>query len=268
MNLKILKKTAKKRFLLIIMPILVAAIFTLVQCNKERKCENVACTDIYMTVSLKLQYPDEQPVLLDSSKVFWVSENRYLEPNPVSWNEGSIWGSYLIVDDGMQKELLEKKEVMHFTGYLYGDIVCERDVLVGADCCHVNYLGTEPLTETIKVRDCEGVFCEMIYTSICLKLKYPDEQPVLLDSSKVFWVSENRYLEQNPFWWNEYRKWGDYLIVGDEMQKKLFYKKKVMHFTGYLNGNIVCERDVLVGADCCHVNYLGTESLTQIIQYE
>jgi len=43
-------------------------------------------------------------------------------------------------------------------------------------------------------------------------------------------------------------------------------KKEVMHFTGYMDGKIVCECDVLVGADRCHVNYLGTDSLTQIIQ--
>jgi hypothetical protein len=267
MDLKIKKNTVKKGFLLIIMPILVAVMLTFVQCKKEKKCENVLCTEVYMAISLKLQYPDEQPVLLDSSKVFWVSENRYLEQDPVLWNAGSICGNYLIVNDGMKKELLDKKEVMRFTGYLYGDIVCERDVLVGADCCHVNYLGTEPLTETIKEKNCEGVNCESIYKSVCLKLKYPDDQPVLLDSSKVFWVSKNRYLEQDPFWWNEYRKWGGYFIVGDESRKELFYKKEIMHFTGYLSDKIVCERDVLVGADCCHVNYLGTDPLTITVQY-
>ena len=150
MNLKIKKNTTRKGFLLILVPILVATMFTLVQCKKEKNCENVACTAEYVAISLKLQYPDEQPVLLDSSKVFWVSENRYLEQDPTSWNEGSKWGSYLIVNDGIKKELLDKKEVMHFTGYLNNTIVCERDVLVGADCCHVMYLGTESLTQIIQ----------------------------------------------------------------------------------------------------------------------
>jgi hypothetical protein len=39
----------------------------------------------------------------------------------------------------------------------------------------------------------------------------------------------------------------------------------MIHFTGYLNGEIVHECDVFVGADCCHVNYLGADSLIQII---
>ena len=118
--------------------------------NKGKGCEDVLCTEIYMHIPLKLEYPDGQPVLLDSSKVFWVSENRYLEQDPVHWNEARVWGSYCIVDDRMQKELLNKKEVMHFTGYLNNKIVCERDVLVGADCCHVGYFGTEPLKQIIQ----------------------------------------------------------------------------------------------------------------------
>jgi len=67
----------------------------------------------------------------------------------------------------MQKELESKKEIMHFTGYLNNEIVCERDVLVGADCCHVNYFGTEPLTQVIYgISDAvrESKFCELVTT--------------------------------------------------------------------------------------------------------
>ena len=116
----------------------------------EMVCEEVACTAIYMHISLKLEYPNGQPVLLDKSSVFWVSKKRFLEQDLVTWNEGRIWGNYNIVNDKMQKELLNKREIMHFTGYLNGKVVCERDVLVGADCCHVIYLGDKLLTQVIK----------------------------------------------------------------------------------------------------------------------
>ena len=148
----------KQRDTVIILCNLFALFFMVSGCGKsnssfdgnEKGCENVFCTDIYMHISLKLEYPDGKPVLLDKSKVFWVSKKRYLEQNLVSWNEARVWGSYNIVNDGMRKELQNKKEVMRFTGYLNGKIVCERDVLVGADCCHVAYYGTEPLTQIIK----------------------------------------------------------------------------------------------------------------------
>jgi hypothetical protein len=136
-----------KRLFLIIVPISIAVMLTLTQCDKEGKgkgCEDVPCEKVF---KLHLKNPEGQPVILDSCKVLWVNENRFLEhyfPDDVR-----LMGIYIIVDDGMQKELLNKNEVMHFTGYLNNKIVCERDVLVGADCCHVNYLGEEPLTQVI-----------------------------------------------------------------------------------------------------------------------
>ena len=117
--------------------------------DEDLPCTDVACTEVFVYIPLKLEYPNGQPVLLDTCKVFWVSQNRFLEQNPVSWNEARIYGCYVIVDDMMRKELENKQEVMRFTGYLNGEIVCEREVLVGADCCHVNYLGTEPLTQVL-----------------------------------------------------------------------------------------------------------------------
>ena len=105
------------------------------------------CTKEFVIISIKLQYPDSQPVVLDSCKVFWVRENLYLEHNSdFLWNGGN----YLIVDDGMQDALRNRKDIMRFTGYLNDKIVFERDVLVGADRCHVSYLGTEALTYIIQ----------------------------------------------------------------------------------------------------------------------
>ena len=148
----------KQRDTVIILCSFFALFFMVSGCGKSNSsfdgngkgCEDVPCTKIYMHIAIKLEYPDGKPVLLDESKVFWVSKKRYLEQNSDSWNEARVWGSYLIVNDAMRKELQNKKEVMHFTGYLKSKIVCERDVLVGADCCHVSYYGTEPLTQIIQ----------------------------------------------------------------------------------------------------------------------
>ena len=138
-----------KRFFLILIQISIAVMLILTQCGKEEKgCENVLCEEIFKSVSLRLENSDGQPVILDSCKVLWVNENRFLElnfPDEVL----RLMGVYIIVDDGMRKELLNKNEIIHFTGYLNNKIVCEQDVLVSADCCHVYYLGEEPLTQVI-----------------------------------------------------------------------------------------------------------------------
>jgi len=153
-----------------------AVMLTLTQCNgKEYISEEVShadafytdipCTEMLVHILLKFEYPNGQPVLLDSSKVFWVSQNQFLKQNIASWNDSRVYGCYLIVNDVMRKELENRQEIMHFTGYLNGEIVCERDVLVGADRCHVNYLGTEPLTQIlhdIPENVQKSKFCELV----------------------------------------------------------------------------------------------------------
>jgi len=143
----------KKAF--VIVP-LVAVVLISIQCSKD-----VICTMDYRAITLDLKYPDGQPVLLDSGKVLRVNKNQIIH----SWSGVSFTGTCLIVDDGMQKELENKKEIMRLTAYLNGEIVCERDILVGADRCHVKYLGKEPLTHVVygtsdDVRDRK--FCELV----------------------------------------------------------------------------------------------------------
>ncbi|MDR0334028.1 MAG: hypothetical protein LBI15_11280 [Dysgonamonadaceae bacterium] len=243
---------------------MIIALLTFAQCDLSKENDEINCSKQFETIGLMLRYPDGEPVLLDSTKVFWVSQNRFLEQDPFWWKLAREWGNYIIVDDLMRKELRGKKEIMRFMGYLNDRVVIERDILVGANYCHVEYLGTEPLS--IQIAYDSEIFCTDQFEFIGLLLRYPNGEPVLLDSTKVFWVSQNKYLEQNKFWWGEARKWGNYIIVDDLMRKELQGKEEIMRFTGYLNNKIVIEREVLVGANYCHVEYLGTESLTQVIE--
>jgi len=143
-----------KRFVLVIVPVFVMVVFTFFQCSVKgegKGCDGIACDQIMISIGLTLEYADGQPVFLDSCKVFWISENRFLDKNvgDVLWERPREHGMYVIVSDIMHEELENRREVMRFTGYLNNEIVCERDVLVGADCCHVGYFGTESLTQVI-----------------------------------------------------------------------------------------------------------------------
>lgn len=139
-----------KRFFLMIVPISIAVMLTLPQCEKK-ECEDLLCDEMFKSVSLHLENSDGQPVILDSCKVFWVNENRFLEHNFLNEDIEALRlkGIYIIVDDGMREELMNKNEVMHFTGYLNNKIFWEQDVPVSADCCHVYYLGKEPLVVNV-----------------------------------------------------------------------------------------------------------------------
>ena len=152
----------KKRFFLIATPILMAMVLSLLKCSGNRN-DYFVCTGFYNVIRLTLKYPDGQPVLLDSSKVFWISRNRYLEQNLDYWTR--LLGYYSIVTDNMRRELRGRREMMRFTGYLDGKIVHKQYVLVGAGYCHVEYLGTEPLTQIVHgVPDAvrKSRFCEFI----------------------------------------------------------------------------------------------------------
>ncbi|MDD3687294.1 MAG: hypothetical protein PHE56_11065 [Bacteroidales bacterium] len=145
-------KSYLKRLLSVITFLVAMILFS--SCEKDENegqgSPEMVCTAIYQHISIKLKYPNGQPVLLDSSKVFWVSENCYLEKYSYYRKTNDRFGSYRIVNDDMREELQNKMETMHFTGYKNNKIIYERDVLVGADCCHVIYLGTEPLEVTIE----------------------------------------------------------------------------------------------------------------------
>jgi len=117
--------------------------------NEGQGSQEVFCTTDLQYILLKLKYPDSRPYQLDSSKVFWVNENRYLERYSTYRRDSHVSGIYIIVNDLMLEDLQNKQEVMRFIGYKNNKVLVERDVLVGADCCHVMYLGTEPLEQVI-----------------------------------------------------------------------------------------------------------------------
>ena len=108
--------------------------------------------------------------------------------------------------------------------------------------------------------------CNAMLVTVMLNLRHPDGQPVVLDSATVFWVSQNQFVEHNPFWWESNRQWGAYTIVSDLMRRELRGKQEIMRFTGYINDEVVFKRDLLVGTDYCHVKYLGTEPLTVVVE--
>jgi len=135
MNLKIINVTEKRIF--IIMSFLAAVMFITFQCDNM-------CTKQYVIINIILQNRDGQPVILDSCQLLWVSKNQKLVTREPIWP-----GHYVIVDDMMQQELENKRETIHFTGYLNDEIVYETDVLVGADNCHVKYLGKDPIIRVI-----------------------------------------------------------------------------------------------------------------------
>ncbi len=126
------------------------AILFFTQCdNNKEDCKDTLCTEEFRAIGINLMYPDETPVILDNYTVFWKSEKKLLT-KPASWDNGALHGYYMIVNDNMILKLRHKEEVFQFTGFLNSKEIFTCEVLVGADCCHVQHLGSEPLTYIIE----------------------------------------------------------------------------------------------------------------------
>jgi hypothetical protein len=157
----------KKSFLKILA--IASLVLAMTGCKTSKRCEEAMCTDIYMSIGTAVTFTDGQPVWLDSCRVFWGSRDittySCFDENCSSWQDAIIYGygHYTVVNDNLQAELEGRTEKMHFVGYLNGQSY-EQDVLVGANCCHVDYRGTEPL-EAIVIDDAitqENQFCSVV----------------------------------------------------------------------------------------------------------
>jgi hypothetical protein len=222
-------------------------------CKKTDEQEGVMCTDEFLGVGIKVQYPDGSPVALDSFKVVWGERNITHIPD---FEMSQQSGRYPIVDDMMQNELEGLSVFVTAYGYLDGKEVFKEDFLVGADECHIAYTDEKPLIVTIE--NGEEVMCTDVFLSVAIKVQYPDGSPVALDSFKVLWGE--RDITHIPEW-ELSRIAGSYSIVDDTLQGELKGLSVSVTAYGYLDGKEVFKEDYLVGADECHVAYHGEKPL-------
>ncbi|MDR1161004.1 MAG: hypothetical protein LBK45_01570 [Tannerellaceae bacterium] len=115
-------------------------------CKKTDGKEEVLCTMEYRSIDIKVQYADGSSVALDSFKVVW-GEREITQIFDFEMNQK--FGSYPIVDDGLQGELRGLSVPITAYGYLDGKEVFKEDYLVGADECHIEYHDEKSLIVTI-----------------------------------------------------------------------------------------------------------------------
>jgi hypothetical protein len=110
--------------------------------------DDVACTEEFRSIGIKVQYPDGSPVVLDSFKVAWVDRDM---TDRLDWELYQTAGLYPLIDDGLHAELKGLLPV-YFTvsGYLDEKLVYSGDFLVGAEKCHVVYYDRRPPIITIE----------------------------------------------------------------------------------------------------------------------
>jgi hypothetical protein len=96
---------------------------------------------------------------------------------------------------------------------------------------------------------CEGVECDLSWTSIMVTVKNAFGQPVQLDEAYTTLSKTGQRLPQEQ----QKNSPGQYILLDDAYRKQL--ENEVMEFTfiGMKKGAKVVEETYQVSADCCHV---------------
>lgn len=116
-------------------------ILLLSACNDDHN--DFVCTEEFRTESIKLQYTDDTPYLLDSFKVFVASTGREITIKPTEYEFGLMRkaGIYPVIDDNyvLDEDFAGKKTEVIFVGYVADMQSVKEYVTVGADRCHILY---------------------------------------------------------------------------------------------------------------------------------
>jgi len=121
---------------------------------------------------------------------------------------------------------------------------------------------------TIKCDDdnrnnCDFAICTEEFRSIVLIIKYnADHSPYLLSDYKIIRMYDNKDI--TPIIDSFSTSHGYYPIAND-MKKELFKFKNVkVEFKGYLNNDLVIQRQFTITADCCHISLVEGKTLILI----
>ncbi|THD67547.1 hypothetical protein E7Z59_07750 [Robertkochia marina] len=118
--------------------------------DSEVSCDNVVCTEDFRTMTITITYDNGDPVALDDFSVI-ISESG--QDITGSYSDGELeWyrnnGIYPVIDDSYSDEFRNTTVFLKFSGSVNGEIVVQRSIVAGADCCHV-YLKDDNLTINI-----------------------------------------------------------------------------------------------------------------------
>ncbi len=230
----------------------ILSIMIVISCDNSSKDERIIiCTEVFETKGIKVQYPDESPVKLDSFKVYWNGNDvtiSYNEYQLISYQEEGV---YPVVDDGLRKELWGLQEPFRFVGYINNIPVIDRSgIMVGANECHVNYYGEEPLVYTYDPD--QNYPCTEELRMYDITVQYDDESFVHLDSIRVMWKDRD-ITPQKSSLDDYFISMGRYVIITDAMRGELAGLTATIKASGYIQDKEVFNEEYLFSADRCHV---------------
>jgi hypothetical protein len=107
--------------------------------------------------------------------------------------------------------------------------------------------------------DCGSAICTQIFMSVVVNLKHAtDNSPYLLSNYSVVRLSDNADITPTA---DSYSTSHGYYPIANDSKLELFkFKNLVIEFKGYLNSNLVIQRQYVITADCCHISLVQGET--------
>lgn len=124
-----------KQVAIVLLLLLCYTITTSSSCGKNSDkpdCEHVACTMIFAAVTVKVTDSAAQDAQLDDAYT------KHGKTGEIIRHESNYpGGSYVVLDDGYLKRLVNDTATFYFIGIKNGREVINEPYVIGADCCHV-----------------------------------------------------------------------------------------------------------------------------------
>lgn len=116
--------------------IIIFLAFTQISCEDDVvNCEQtVACTEIFVSISVEITDTAGQPVALDHAYTFIDSRNKI--EFQISDNNRTI-GVYRVADDSHMDDFDFEGTTVIFVGEKNGKNIVEHQMVIGKDCCHI-----------------------------------------------------------------------------------------------------------------------------------
>jgi hypothetical protein len=107
--------------------------------------------------------------------------------------------------------------------------------------------------------NCDYTICTDIFISVVLNLKHTsDNSPYILSNYSVVRLSDD--VDITPTADSYSTSHGYYPIATDSKRELFKFKNVEVEFKGYLNGNLVIQKQYTITADCCHISLVQGET--------
>lgn len=125
--------------------ILISALFALAfSCDDSEnvnsgECpQNIACTDIFVSVMAEIKDNDGKPYILDEYYTMKLSTGEKISfQNNGTDQTARLYGAYAVLADSQLKKTTKSGQEFEFIGIKDGKEVVRKKFVISHDCCHV-----------------------------------------------------------------------------------------------------------------------------------